>query len=136
MARYGGAVTFRYFAYGSNMWPPRMRARCPSARIVGTAVLSGWLVVYDKPSVDGTAKLNIRSQSTGAVPGVVYEISDRERELLDRAEPGYAPLDTPVGLVYAYDGEAATVLPADWYVAIVGAGAHAHGLAPPDTPGA
>lgn len=129
-------MTFRYFAYGSNMWPPRMRARCPSARIVGTAVLPGWRAVYDKPSVDGSAKLNIRAHASGSVEGVIYEISDREREQLDGAEPRYAALDTPVGLVYAYDGEAATVLPADWYVAIVQAGAHAHGLTPPDAPGA
>ena len=128
-------MTFRYFAYGSNMWPPRMRARCPSARIVGTAVLPGWRAVYDKPSVDGSAKLNIRTHTTDSVQGVIYEIGDRERELLDSAEPEYSPLDTPVGLVYAYGGEAATVLPADWYVAIVEAGAHAHGLSPPGAPG-
>ena len=134
-SRYRPSVTFRYFAFGSNMWPPRMRDRCPSARIVGTAELPGWRAVYDKPSVDGSAKLNIRAHATSTVQGVVYEIDGRERELLDAAEPGYTPIDTPVGLAYAYDGEAATVLPADWYVAIIEAGAQAHGLTAPEASG-
>jgi hypothetical protein len=97
-------------------------------------VLPGWRAVYDKPSIDGSAKLNIRAHATASIQGVVYEVRDDDRERLDAAEPGYIPLDLSVGLVYAYDGEATTVLPAVWYVAIVEAGAHAHGLAPPEVP--
>lgn len=31
-----------YFAYGSNMSPRQMRARCPGARPAGRAILHGW----------------------------------------------------------------------------------------------
>ena len=131
-SRYRRGVTFRYFAYGSNMWQPRMRQRCPSARFVATATLRGWTASYDKPSTDGSAKLNIRPAPACAVAGVIYQIEDHERTQLDAAEPAYTPVDTPVGLAYAYGGEPATVPPADWYVELVEAGARSHGLpAPP-----
>jgi hypothetical protein len=48
-----------------------MRDRRPSARIVSTAELPGWRAVYDKASVDGSAKLNIRAHATGTVQRVV-----------------------------------------------------------------
>ena len=121
-------MTFRYFAYGSNMHTPRMQERCPSARPIGTAVLAGWQAAYDKPATDGTAKLNIRPLAGGEVRGVVYEIDDHERAALDAAEPRYTPIHTPLGLAYAYEGEPATTSPADWYVALVEAGARAHGI--------
>jgi cation transport regulator ChaC len=124
-------VRFRYFAYGSNMWTPRIRERCPSARRVGTAVLAGWHATYDKPSTDGSAKLNIRPHQGRSVPGVIYEIEDHERADLDAAEPRYTPIETHLGLAYAYEGAPATVPPAAWYVALVEAGARAHGLEPP-----
>ena len=129
-------MTFRYFAYGSNMLTRRMQDRCPSARTIGTAVLAGWRAVYDKPSNDGSAKLNIRPDAAGQVEGVVYEISDRERAGLDAIEGGYTPMETVVGLAYVYSGEAATVLPRDWYVAMVEDGALAHGVTPPEPPDA
>ena len=121
-------MTFRYFAYGSNMHTPRMQERCPTARPLGTAVLRGWAAVYDKPSTDGSAKRNIRPSAGGEVRGVVYEIEGYDRPALDAAEPGYAPIDTPLGLTYAYEGKPTAALPADWYLAVVEAGARAHGL--------
>ena len=127
-------MTFRYFAYGSNMLTSRMQARCPSARIISTAVLQGWRAVYDKPSVDGSAKLNIRADEAARVKGVVYEIEDAERDGLDAVEQGYTPIETPVGLAYAYEGQASSSLPYDWYIALVEEGAHAHGLGAPERP--
>ncbi len=126
--RYGPTVSFRYFAYGSNMHTPRMQERCPSARIIGTGVLRGWRAVYDKPSTDGTAKRNIRPSAGAETHGVVYEIDDHERAALDAAEPRYTPFDTPHGLAYHYAGAPAQVPPAAWYVALVEAGARAHGI--------
>ena len=127
-------TTFRYFAYGSNLWTPRMVARCPSARIIGTALLEGWRQVYDKPSVDGSAKLNIRADPDGRVLGAVYEIAAAERERLDAAEPDYTPLMMAVGLTYAYTGEPTSAPPLRWYVDLVENGARSHGLEPPPTP--
>ena len=123
-------MSFRYFAYGSNMWVPRMVSRCPSARFVSTAAVAGWRAVYDKPSLDGSAKLNLRPDRDATVSGVVYEIDDADRPALDAAEPAYEPVELPVGLAYVYRGEPTTVPPFEWYVDLVGAGARAHGLPP------
>lgn len=128
------AATFRYFAYGSNMWPARIHARCPSARAVGIATLVGWRAVYDKPSLDGSAKLNIRRDPGATVTGVVYDIDAEDRPRLDAAEPGYQVIETSAGLAYAYLGQPATVPPFDWYVSLVEAGARVHGLTPPPAP--
>jgi ribosomal protein S18 acetylase RimI-like enzyme len=123
-------LSFRYFAYGWNMWPPQIRSRCPSARLVETASIPGWAPVYDKPSTDGSAKLNIRPIPGAFTNGVVYEIDDSERQALDEAEPRYrATLVNISGretLTYAYEGEPTRAMPYDWYVATVIAGARRH----------
>lgn len=125
-------MSFLYFAYGSNLWPPQMRSRCPSATAVGTAAIEGWRLVYDKPSTDGSAKLNIRPDPTGRVEGMVYQIEDDEREALDRAEPLYTPTEVDVGeypaLTYHYEGEPTDATPYDWYVAVARLGAASLGL--------
>jgi len=126
-------VTFRYFAYGSNMWSPRMASRCPSARLIGSATLNGWTAAYDKPSTDGSAKLNIHPDAGGVTGGVVYEIEDSDRPSLDAAEPGYDPIETELGLTYTYPGEPSSALPLDWYVAIVTHGAATHRIPVPET---
>lgn len=127
-------TTFRYFAYGSNLWTPRMLSRCPSACVVEISHVDGWRRIYDKPSLDGSAKLNIRPDPEGCVPGVVFEIDLAERDLLDAAEPLYTPITTAAGLTYAYAGEAASEPPFDWYVDLVESGARSHGLEPPTPP--
>lgn len=116
------------------MWAPRMAARCPSAKVIGTADLDGWRRVYDKPSRDGSAKLNIRPQPGSRVPGVVYEIDQAERGRLDAAEPRYTPVPTAAGLTYAYSGKPTAALPFPWYVELVESGARSHGLEPPPAP--
>ena len=125
-------MSFLYFAYGSNLWVPQMRSRCPSATPVETAVLDGWRLVYDKPSTDGSSKLNIRPAPGESVPGVLYEIEDGERQKLDEAEPLYQPLSVEMNghrvLTYAFEGKTHEVGPYDWYVAIALAGAAQHGI--------
>lgn len=128
----GRPMTFRYFAYGSNLWVPQMRSRCVSARPVAVGVLDGWRVGYDKPSTDGSAKLNIRPDEVGSVHGVIYELADDDRPRLDAAEPLYTAIDVEVGgeqvLTYAYEGDPSDRRPYDWYVAVVVLGAESHGL--------
>lgn len=125
-------LSFRYFAYGSNLWLPQIRSRCSSARQVGVATLEGWRVVYDKPSSDGSAKLNIRPEAGNSTAGVVYEIDETERQALDESEPLYTPTEIHVDgmatLTFAYGGEPTALRPYDWYVAMTVAGAHSHGL--------
>jgi ribosomal protein S18 acetylase RimI-like enzyme len=97
--------------------------------------VSGWQAVYDKPSVDGSAKLNIRPAEGFVVDGVLFEIEDSEREALDHAEPRYDPISIDVGgreaLTYTWTAEAFTGLPYEWYVSMVEAGANSHGVQPP-----
>ena len=129
-------MSFAYFAYGSNLWPQQMRSRGRSARAIGTAVLEGWVAVYDKPSLDGSSKLNIRPAEASKVCGALYEIDDDERALLDDAEPNYDPVEVLVAastgekveaLTYKWSGKPHSRLPYDWYVALVEAGArHRH----------
>jgi ribosomal protein S18 acetylase RimI-like enzyme len=127
-------MSFLYFAYGSNLWPPRLRSRCPSTQVVTTARLKGWSLHWDKPSVDGSAKLNIRPEANASVTGALYEIEDGERQALDEAEPLYSPIVVEVdggrALTYTYEGSATEELPYDWYLALVEAGARHHGLDP------
>ncbi|MEO6966600.1 MAG: gamma-glutamylcyclotransferase family protein [Acidobacteriaceae bacterium] len=63
-----------YFAYGSNMNPERMFGRIKSALPNRVARLSGYRLVFNKRSVDGTAKANIErsSQEADFVLGCVY----------------------------------------------------------------
>lgn len=131
-------MTFLYFAYGSNLWPPQMCARCASARLIGTGVVHGWRVAYDKPGADGTAKANLRAAPASEVQGVVYEMDTADRHALDLAEPGYTPFDVEVqlddgrvvdALTYRYEPEGTDARPTDWYVSLVTGGASHHGLA-------
>lgn len=130
-------MSFLYFAYGSNLWPPRLRSRCSSARIVTRADLRGWEAVYDKPGADGSAKMNLRVTPDAAARGVLYELDDDDRPGLDRAEPGYTPFVVTVtredgvamdALTYRWTRAGTGALPVDWYVALVVRGARHHRL--------
>lgn len=120
------------------MWLPQLKGRCPSATVIGPGELTGWRAVYDKPSVDGSAKLNIRPHEHGVVEGVLYEIEDSERRALDTAEPRYEPVILDVDgsevLSYTWTGEPFSGLPYEWYASMVAAGASSQGFEPPSTP--
>lgn len=133
-----------YFAYGSNMYTPRLRHRVRSAKPVGRATLLGYELRWHKLSrKDGSGKCNARmSKRKGAkVYGVVFEIADDEKSTLDGHE----------GLGYGYNEykvtvqmgekkvEAVTYLaddayiedslrPLSWYKAFVLSGAREHKL--------
>lgn len=99
---------------------------------IGPATLQGWRITCDKPSTDGSTKLNIRPDPDSVVEGVVYRIDDGERHKLDAAEPRYEPvvvtIDGRPALTYIYEGEAATEPPYDWYAATCSLGATMHGV--------
>jgi len=48
-----------YFAYGSNMLSDRLCSRSPSARAIGPAWLPNWQMMFNKRSIDGSAKANL-----------------------------------------------------------------------------
>ena len=135
---------FLYFAYGSNMLTARLRARCPSARPLAAAVVQDFSLSFCKRGHDGSGKATLAAVTygEGAVHGVLFEIAEAERGRLDAAEgPGYERQAQPV-MVRA-DGERVvrahcyvarneardeSLIPFDWYHALVLAGALEHRL--------
>ena len=75
-----------YIAYGSNLNVQQMRWRCPSARIIGTAELAGWRLLF-KGSKTGSY-LTIEPFAECRVPVAVWEVSPRDELALDHYE-GY-----------------------------------------------
>ena len=80
-------MTKRYYiAYGSNLNVPQMRMRCPNAKILGTANLKGWELLF-KGSKTGSY-LTIEKCDGGSAPVVIWEVTERDEMALDRYE-GY-----------------------------------------------
>lgn len=84
-----------YFAYGSNMSLARLRARVPSAVSLGHHTLAAHELRFHKAGSDGSAKCDaFHSGDAGhVVHGVLFDICEREKPYLDRAE----------GLGFGYD---------------------------------
>jgi hypothetical protein len=118
------------------MLAARLQARCPSARVVGTARAAGYALEFSKPGRDMSGKATLVVGDTGAsVPGVLFEIARSDLPNLDEVEGnGYRRHDGfAVELTGADDRfKASTYLavatdprlrPFDWYLALVIAGA-------------
>lgn len=75
-----------YIAYGSNLNVGQMRLRCPDARILGTAKLENWRLLF-RGSKTGSY-LTIEPCNGETVPVAVWEVSERDERNLDRYE-GY-----------------------------------------------
>ena len=131
-----------YFAYGSNMSVRRLRARVPSARVVGVATRHGHRLLFQKCGRDGSAKCDAASRGGGddRVIGVVYRIDPGHKWQLDENEGlgrGYA--EKTVSVCFA-DGSTADALtyyathidpalrPFAWYREHVLRGAREHAL--------
>jgi len=81
-----------YFAYGSNMERVQMKRLCQKARFVAAAVLPDHELVFSGSSrMWGGGIANIRDVPGKKVEGVVWEISEAERKVLDEYE-GYPDL--------------------------------------------
>lgn len=70
-----------YIAYGSNLSTEQMAFRTPDAKIVGTAILYGWQLLF---KLHATIEEN-KEKNT---PVLVWEISQEDEKRLDRYE-GY-----------------------------------------------
>lgn len=75
-----------YLAYGSNLNVRQMRMRCPTARMIGTATLENYRLMF-KGSKTGSY-LTIEPEEGCSVPVGVWEVSERDELALDRYE-GY-----------------------------------------------
>ena len=77
------------FAYGSNMNINRLTQRVPSATKVSNVFLTGYKLMCNKVSRnDGSAKANIEKSdiATDIVWGILFEIDNNEKPMLDKAE--------------------------------------------------
>lgn len=70
-----------YIAYGSNLSVGQMACRCPDARIIGTAVIEDYALLFK-----GCA--TIEPKQGKKVPVLIWEISPSDEKSLDRYE-GY-----------------------------------------------
>lgn len=133
----------KYFAYGSNLHPHRLRQRVPSSRPLGKAVLPGHRLRFHKNGRDGSGKCNVlhTGKESHQVIGVIYEMHPGERPLLDAAEGlgnGYELTHQQVHAgddrheVFFYVAQAAhiddSLLPYCWYKDLVVHGARRHQL--------
>jgi cation transport regulator ChaC len=76
-----------YFAYGSNMAPAQMTARCPSALKVCVAVLAGHRLVFNRSgSYRPGGVANLEPSPGERVYGVLWKLSRAEFQALDQAE--------------------------------------------------
>jgi gamma-glutamylcyclotransferase (GGCT)/AIG2-like uncharacterized protein YtfP len=82
------------FAYGSNMDFTQMRERCPSAVFVCIAVLKDHRLGFTRKSISrGCGVADVVPANGKSVWGVVYNITEADREVLD-AKEGYKPTRT------------------------------------------
>jgi len=75
-----------YLAYGSNLNVEQMQFRCPTARVIGTAVIEDYELLF-KGSKSGSY-LTIEPKAGAMVPVGVWEVTERDEAALDRYE-GY-----------------------------------------------
>jgi gamma-glutamylcyclotransferase len=144
-------MTFLYFAYGSNMLTEWLRDRCQSAKPIGIAIAADHKLTFGKRSIDKSGKATLVRAEGIHTPGVVFQIAEDERHLLDTAEgfkhdkpddpARYGRDDNFRIQLVGNDGitTASTYLankpedglkPYDWYLALLIAGAVQHGLDP------
>jgi gamma-glutamylcyclotransferase (GGCT)/AIG2-like uncharacterized protein YtfP len=134
----------RYFGYGSNMLLPRLRCRVPSAAPVANATLSGYGLRFHKRSRDGSGKCNIIANDDETVHGVIFDVSSADLDALDEAEqqgrryqrrPVTVHTDASAVETFAYVAEPFyiddSLVPYEWYHALVLAGARQHNLPAP-----
>ena len=73
-----------YLAYGSNLNVRQMKFRCPTARVVGTAVIEDYELLF-KGSKSGSY-LTIEPREGSRVPVAVWTVEESDEVALDRYE--------------------------------------------------
>jgi len=86
-----------YLAYGSNLNLEQMKHRCPYAIPLGVSDLSGYRLLFR--GCNDSAVATVEPYSAGTVPVLIWEITPRDEESLDRYE----------GWPYLYRKETVTV---------------------------
>lgn len=78
-----------YFAYGSNMLPTRLIERITKYHTAFKATFSNHKFIYNKKSIDETAKANIVPDKGANTYGVCFEIDESDLDILKKYEGGY-----------------------------------------------
>jgi len=73
-----------YLAYGSNLNREQMEYRCPYAKVLGTAVLQDYRLLFR--GEDGHAVATVEQEKGCEVPVLLWDITPRDEESLDRYE--------------------------------------------------
>jgi len=73
-----------YIAYGSNLHLEQMAYRCPTAKVVGAAILNGRRLLFR--GGHGGAVATVEAHKGGGVPVLVWEITPADEAALDRYE--------------------------------------------------
>ena len=130
-----------YFAYGSNLWQPRLEERVGGVTVATVGSIVGFDLRFHKVGRDGTGKADaFHTGSPGhRVWGVAYLLTDEQLGALDEIEgDGYRrdtvtveaadrTLDATTYLARSID----PTLPVEaWYRRFVLDGARSHGLPP------
>jgi gamma-glutamylcyclotransferase (GGCT)/AIG2-like uncharacterized protein YtfP len=77
-------VTKLYLAYGSNLNQEQMARRCPTAKVVGAAILSNYRLAFCGRYSNAVA--TILPKKGGHVPVLIWEITQEDEDSLDRYE--------------------------------------------------
>mgnify|MGYP000561566116 CR=1 FL=1 len=90
-----------YLAYGSNLNIKQMKSRCPNAKILGTAKIKDYELLF-KGSKTGSY-LTIEKKENSFVPVTVWEITETDEKALDRYE-GYPNFYSKKDIKLQYKG--------------------------------
>ena len=90
-----------YLAYGSNLNTEQMKFRCPDAKIMGTAIIKDYELLF-RISQSG-AYLTIEPKKGESVPVAVWEVSESDIASLDLYE-GYPTFYYKKEMTVTYTG--------------------------------
>jgi len=128
------------FAYGSNMCSGRFRDYGVYPEDAGrSAMVTGYRLLFNKPSTDGSGKANVEQHGGSQVWGVLYSIPDADLAVLDEGEVGYYRIQLQVSTPDSARHEAWVYLasspsndsglrPYTWYKRFLVEGAREHAL--------
>lgn len=98
-----------YAAYGSNLDPQQMAARCPHSPLRGTGWLSGWRLTFGGEGWDGALPTLVEDESS-QVFVALYDVTEADEAALDEWECADSGLYRKIRVrVATLDGE-----PAGW----------------------